>query len=173
MRLVLLRHAVAEDRYVFHMNSDGAPDSQRPLTRDGIKKMRASGRGLLKALGHDIQRVVSSPYTRARETAELLIEAMDENRRTELELSDLLTPGCSYQSIRDWLQDESGTVVLVGHEPDMSWLMQQFTGGGQMQTLKFGKAGACMIWFERNPGNSYGILHWFMSPAVLRQLGGM
>ncbi len=169
MRLVLLRHAIAEDRYVFHMSSNGAPDSQRPLTPDGISKMKLSAVGLYKALDEDVQRVVTSPYTRALQTAELFLEAIPAGKRPELEVSDLLTPGCSYHTIQNWLAGESGTVVLVGHEPDMSWLMQQFTHG-QTQVVKFGKAGACLISFEGDPSNSHGTLRWFMSPASLRKL---
>ena len=170
MRVVLLRHAIAEDRYVFHMSSNGAPDSQRPLTSEGIKKMKLAGKGLYRALDKDVQRVFTSPYTRARETAELFLEAIPKKNRPELELSDLLTPGCSISTIIRWLETVNGTIVLVGHEPDMSWLMQQFAGG-QMYNVKFGKAGACMINFAKNPGESYGVLQWFLSPSVLRKLG--
>ena len=169
MRLVLLRHAIAEDRYVFHMSSNGAPDSQRPLTQDGINKMKQSASGLYKLLDENVQRVASSPYLRAKQTAELFLEAIPQSERPELEISDLLTPGCSFHTLQYWLNNETGTMVLVGHEPDMSWLMQQFTRS-HTQSVKFGKAGACMISFEGNPANSFGTLRWFMSPASLRKL---
>ena len=169
MRLVLLRHAIAEDRYVFHMSSNGAPDSQRPLTQDGITKMKQSAAGLYKLLDENVQRVVTSPYVRAKQTAELFLAAIPKNERPELEISDLLTPGCSFHTLQGWLNNETGTLVLVGHEPDMSWLMQQFTRS-HTQSVKFGKAGACMISFEGNPANSFGTLRWFMSPASLRKL---
>ena len=171
MRLVLLRHAIAEDRYIFHMSSGGAADSLRPLTNLGINRMEKAALGLYKSLDGDIQRVVTSPYTRALQTAELLLEAIPETKRPKLEVSDLLTPGCSIRSIQRWLEGESGTVVLVGHEPDMSWLMQRFTNGDSTQCLKFGKAAACMIEFKIDPINSFGFLRWFMSPAILRKLG--
>lgn len=171
MRLVLLRHAIAEDRYVFHMSSEGDPDSLRPLTNLGISRMEKSAAGLYKALDGDVQRVVTSPYTRAFQTAEIFLEAIPETKRPKLEVSDLLTPGCSFRTIRQWLESVTGTVVLVGHEPDLSWLMQQFTSGSATQVLKFGKAAACMIYFERDPMNSFGVLRWFITPAILRKLG--
>ena len=170
MRLVLLRHAPAEDRYVFHMTSNGAPDSQRPLTNAGSEKMKLIGKGLYKSLDGDIQRIVSSPYTRALQTAQLFHEAIPETQRPELETSDLLTPGCSFHTIKSWLDGQAGTVVLVGHEPDMGWLMQEFCEA-QSHRVKFGKAGACLIAFEDHPGNSQGTLQWFMSPALLNKLG--
>ncbi len=171
MRLVLLRHAIAEERYVFHMNSGGAPDSKRPLTNLGISRMEKSAAGLYKALDGDVQKVVTSPYTRSLQTAEIFLEAIPETQRPKLEKSDLLTPGSSFRTIRQWLEGQSGTVVLVGHEPDMSWLMQQFTAGSSTQLMKFGKAAACLIYFERDPANSFGSLRWFISPAILRKLG--
>ncbi len=170
MRLVLLRHAAAEDRYVFHMNSDGAPESKRPLTNAGIDRMKLVGKGLYKSLDGDIQRIVSSPYTRAVQTAQLFQEAIPENQRPQLEVSDLLTPGCSFHTVNRWLRGETGTVVLVGHEPDMGWLMQEFCGA-QAQRAKFGKAGACLISFNDHPGNSEGVLQWFLSPSILHKLG--
>ena len=170
MRLVLLRHASAEDRYVFHMNSNGAPESKRPLTNAGVDQMKLIGKGLYNALDGNIQRITTSPYTRAVQTAELFQEAFPENQRPQLEVSDLLTPGCSFDTIKRWLNSETNTVVLVGHEPDMSWLMQEFTGA-QSQRTSFRKAGACLITFEDHPGNSEGILRWFLSPSVLFKLG--
>ncbi len=170
MRLVLLRHAPAEDRYVFHMTSNGAPDSKRPLTSAGIDRMKLIGKGLFKALDGDIQRIISSPYTRAQQTAQLIYESIPENQRPELEVSDLLTPGASFHTISSWLEGESGTIALVGHEPDMGWLMQEFCGA-QSQRAKFGKAGACLIHFDDHPGNSNGSLQWFMSPSLLFKLG--
>ncbi len=170
MRLVLLRHGAAEDRYVFHMTSDGAPDSKRPLSSAGMERMKFIGDGLYKVLDGDIQRIVSSPYTRAVQTAQSLLEVIPENKRPQLEVSDLLTPGCSFHTIKRWLNGESGTVVLVGHEPDMSWLMQEFCGA-QSQRVKFGKSGACLISFEDHPNNSMGVLQWFLSPSILHKLG--
>lgn len=170
MRLVLLRHAAAEDRYVFHMNSNGAPESQRPLTSAGAEKMKLIGRGLYNALDGDIQRILTSPYTRALQTAQIFQEAIPENQRPEVEISDLLTPGCSFHTIKSWLNEETGTVALVGHEPDMSWLMQEFCGA-QSQRAKFGKAGACLIAFDGHPGDSNGVLQWFLNPSVLHKLG--
>ena len=166
MRLVLLRHAIAEDRYVFHVSSNGAPDSQRPLAQEGIDKMKTIAAGLYTALDSDVQRVVSSPHIRALQTAGLLIDAIPNNEQPDLEICDLLTPGCSFRTLRSWLEDAFGTVVLVGHEPDMSWLTEQFTGG-QSQSVKFGKGAACCISFKDNPGNSFGILQWFLSPKAL------
>ena len=170
MRLVLFRHGAAEDRYVFHMNSNGAPESQRPLTNAGIESMKFIGKGLFNALDGDIQHIYTSPYTRALQTARLIHEAIPETRRPELEISDLLTPGCSFKTIERWVRNKSGTLILVGHEPDLSWLTQEFCGAKALRT-KFSKGGACLIMFENLPDNTNGMLHWMLNSAVLHKLG--
>ncbi len=172
MRLVLLRHALAEDRYTFHSGKERVPDCERTLSKEGVSKMEQGAQGLIRLLDGDIQRIVSSPYVRARQTAQIIVDAMPGRRRPELELSDLLSPGCSYKRIRKWLTGEAGTVILVGHEPDMSWLMEQFCGSQDSINAKFGKAGACMIRFKGEVGSSFGVLQWLASPATLRMLGG-
>ena len=171
MRLVLLRHAPAEAHYAFQIDSGGAPDSERPLTASGISKMKQAARGLVRLLDNDIQRVVSSPYARAQQTAKIVLQAMPEQQRPALEQSELLMPGCSHKRIRKWLSEEAGTVVLVGHEPDLSWLMERFCGAQANLNIKFGKAGACLIRFKDRPGISFGVLQWLLNPATLRMLG--
>ena len=170
MKLVLLRHAIAEDRLDFYRSNPGAPDSERPLTSDGIKKMKLGAMGLVNALDYEIQRVISSPYTRARQTAEIFLEAIPQKQRPELEFSDILAMGYSSSEIANWLAGDTGTIVLVGHEPDMSNLMEQFCSRSSPLHLKFGKGGACLIEFLNGPLNSIGILRWFMSPKMLRKL---
>ena len=67
MNIYIIRHAIAVD--------EGMPeyekDSERPLTDKGRKKMRQIAKGL-RTLGVEIDLILSSPYVRARETAEIL-----------------------------------------------------------------------------------------------------
>ena len=44
MQLLVIRHAIAEDREVF--GNEGRPDSDRPLTEYGRRRMRKNARGL-------------------------------------------------------------------------------------------------------------------------------
>lgn len=171
MRLVLFRHGIAEDRFLFFRDSNGAPDSERPLTDAGIRKTKRGAAGLLKSLDYDVQIIASSPYVRARQTAELLRAALPADRRPEIQVTDLLAPGCRGHDVLQWLASETGTVILVGHEPDMSYMMTQFCGCQDILTVKFGKAGACLIQFDRTLDNWYGELQWLMSPRFLRRLG--
>jgi phosphohistidine phosphatase len=69
VKLYLVRHAIA----VPHFTVGYEDDSQRPLTDKGRAKMRDITRGL-KVLGVAPQIILSSPYVRARQTAEILRE---------------------------------------------------------------------------------------------------
>ncbi len=131
--------------------------------------MKRSANGLYLALNSDVQRVVTSPYARAKQTADLFVQAIPEQKRPEVEVSDLLTPGCSVRTLRNWLADAAGTIVLVGHEPDLSWLMAQFTGESS-KAKSLDNGGAYCIEFAENLISSPGHLKWLMGSEELHQL---
>ncbi len=85
MDIYIIRHAIAVDR--------GTPeyedDSQRPLTEKGKKKMRQIASGL-RALGVDFDFILSSPYIRARETAEILADVF--KTKADVAFSENLIP---------------------------------------------------------------------------------
>jgi phosphohistidine phosphatase len=101
MELILWRHADAED---------GSPDLARRLTKKGRKQAARVAQWLDEHLPKDYV-LLSSPATRARETA----EALGKPRIVEA-----LAPGASVKEILQtagW-PEAGGTVVLVGHQPD-------------------------------------------------------
>src|SRR5438034_11639970 len=64
--IYLIRHGLAEER------GDSWPDdAKRPLTDEGISRMRKSVRGLSR-LGVTLDVVLTSPLVRARQTAEIV-----------------------------------------------------------------------------------------------------
>ena len=102
MDLILWRHADAEDGY---------DDLARKLTAKGRKQAEEMAAWLLKR-SRDFH-VVASPAVRAQQTAEAL------GRKITTVKS--LAPGASVNAIlkaAGW-PDGSGTVVLVGHQPDL------------------------------------------------------
>ena len=64
MKLYFLRHAIAAEK------SGLDKDSERPLTPEGIRQMKDVAQGM-KKLGLVFDRVISSPFIRARQTAEV------------------------------------------------------------------------------------------------------
>ena len=90
--LYLIRHGVAEER------GDAWPDdAKRPLTEDGIARMRKSARGLAR-LGVTFDVVLTSPLVRARQTADIVASAFDP--RPSIVTIDSLAPGGSYRVAR-------------------------------------------------------------------------
>src|SRR3989442_2786257 len=72
MRLLVVRHAIAEDREAFARSHKD--DSTRPLTPDGRRKMERAALGL-KELVPELDVLAASPYKRAIETAEIIAAA--------------------------------------------------------------------------------------------------
>ena len=70
LQLILLRHGLAGDREEYKALNKG-PDSKRPLTAEGIRKLRAITKDI-KKIFPNIDAIVSSPYVRALETAQIL-----------------------------------------------------------------------------------------------------
>src|SRR5215831_17452025 len=106
MEIWLLRHAAAEDR------SSSGRDSDRTLTEDGHKRAREVARGLA-ALEPGIELVLTSPYARARQTAEPAARAL--KLSAKLRESRALEPDRDPSEILEEIQAEGvGSVLLVG-----------------------------------------------------------
>ncbi len=167
MQLILFRHGPA-----------GRPDpsrwpddSARPLTPRGEEKTRAAARGLARVLPAAAT-VWTSPFVRAARTAELLTRELDARRPKTVAA---LASGGSERALLDLLAAEddaaaAGTIVLVGHEPDLGRLAGSLLVD-PARTLPLKKAGACALSFDGAPGKQLGDLDWFLPPRLLRALG--
>jgi phosphohistidine phosphatase len=95
-------------------------DSQRPLTDRGRDRMRGISRGLARLdVMPDI--VLSSPYTRARETAEILAAELD-IKSSLIKFSDDLVPMAQPSSLLKEIAERFlvDNLAVVGHEPHLS-----------------------------------------------------
>src|SRR5579862_2848801 len=111
MRLYLLRHGSAEEPHA------GRPDRERRLTPEGIAEVEAEARSL-RRLRLGLDRILSSPYPRAFQTAEIVARALD---LTELLSADArLASGCHFGMIQQIVAEHSDVrrLMLVGHNPD-------------------------------------------------------
>jgi phosphohistidine phosphatase len=167
MKLLLLRHAIAEDRATFA--ASGKEDSLRPLTEDGRKKMRKIAEALV-ALLPDLSLIATSPCVRARDSAEILARACPE-RPAIAELGELAPAGSSAALLK-FLQAQKALplVACVGHEPNLSRLAGWLLTGGEKSFLELRKGGACLLDFTGRlaPGNA--TLIWHLTPSLLREL---
>lgn len=164
-RLVLIRHAIAEDREL--AAARGLRDDARPLTERGRQRFQAALPALAGLLS-PVDIVLTSPLTRTRQTAELLREALP---GVPLEETPLLAPeGSPAEVLAAVRQRAVGTVVLVGHEPDLGRLASWALGGVEAAFVRFKKGGAALLEFPDELLAGGALLRWLLTPAQLRSL---
>ena len=168
-RLLLVRHGIAEDR------SEDRPDGLRALTPAGRRRTTAVLERAV-ALGLAVDRLVSSPLVRARQTAELALGA---GLAPSLELATALEPGADpLPLLARWLAstpkpvapqplgggravgedqpaaaDSLGvlplSMALVGHEPDLGDLAATLLGAPP-GSIALRKAGLALLVLPRS-----------------------
>lgn len=123
--LLLLRHGIAEPR------QEGRADAVRALTAAGRRRC-AAVLERLRQRGLAADRLLSSPLVRARQTAELAVQA---DLAPALELAESLAPGGSpLPQLATWLASlptqagQRPRLLLVGHEPDLGELASALIG---------------------------------------------
>jgi phosphohistidine phosphatase len=166
MDLYILRHAIAEDRD----KSSGKPDSQRRLTPEGVEKMRRVAEGM-KSLGLEFDLILSSPFLRAKETAEIVADVLALGRRLEMsaDLSTSGNPKNLIESLNGPYADRK-SVVLVGHEPYLSSFISLLLSGGTNIAINFKKGGLCKLTVEHLKYGRCAALEWLLTPKQLRAM---
>ena len=158
----LIRHGVAEER------GDAWPDdTKRPLTEDGMSRMRKATRGLTE-LGVSFDVILASPLVRARQTAEILAAGLDP--APTVVTVDALAPGGAYAALVTELAKHARRtrVALVGHEPGIGELAARLIGS--RHPIEFKKGAVCRIDLDELPPNGPGDLRWLLPPKILRAL---
>jgi phosphohistidine phosphatase len=155
VRLYLLRHGLAD-----WPDWDPARDDERPLTREGIAKLRAEGRAL-ERLDLRLDAILSSPLARARETAAIVAERLG----LEPILEPALAPGFDAKKLRLLLQRhaKADALLLVGHEPDLSGTIAELAGGARVALKKGGLARLDLASLQPPAGT----LAWLVPPKLL------
>jgi len=170
MQLLIIRHAIAEDREVFA--GTGQDDALRPLTDRGRRRMRLAARGL-RTVVRRIDLLASSPLVRARQTADIVAQATGLSDQVE-EISGL-APESSVDTLISGLARFRGRehLLLVGHEPLLSQTVSFLLTGKKNQELgiELKKGGLCRIEVDGLPPDKPGKLHWLLAPKQLRLFG--
>ena len=167
MRLLVVRHAIAEDKEAFA--AAGRDDALRPLTAEGVRKMRRAAKGL-REIVESIDVLVASPFTRASETAEIIRREYGIDR---VEPARVLEPETELKDVVVWLSRyDGGVVAIVGHEPQLGCLVTYLISGTDQPRVDMKKGGACLVAFEGKPEAGAGRLEWALPPRVLRGLAG-
>ena len=166
MELLIIRHAIAEDRDAFA--TTGQSDDERPLTAFGKQRMVRNTRGLRRAI-RTINLLATSPLVRAVETARIVAEGYGIN---EIEICDELRPDRPLSDFAKWLarHRDHEVVAVIGHDPHVSMLATWLLTGLDAPKIQFKKGGSVLLEIpERIEGGA--TLLWAMAPAQLRRLG--
>jgi phosphohistidine phosphatase len=160
--LYLIRHGLAEER-----GEAWPDDAKRPLTEEGIARMRKSVRGLAR-LNVNIDVVLTSPLIRARQTAEIVVAGLDP--RPALVSTDALAPSGSFAAVVAELEKHARKqrIGLVGHEPNIGELAARLIGS--RHGIEFKKGAVCRIDVETLPPSGPGDLRWLLTPRILRAI---
>jgi phosphohistidine phosphatase len=133
MKLYVMRHGPAED-----FASSGL-DGDRALTTSGRDRVRLVAK-LLCESGEAPRAIVSSPLVRALQTAEIVAA---ETGVTQVETSrDLAPGGNAHALVMALARDDKKRVMVVGHEPDLSSLIESLLGSFDRDMLKAMVVGA-------------------------------
>jgi len=164
MEIFLLRHAIAEER-----DSQIYPnDAHRPLTKKGIQKMQEAARGM-KHMKLRFDRMVSSPFARAKQTAEIVAAVF--RMQKKLNYSKHLACDGSSKDLVQELKSKykrHGSLLLVGHEPYLSELISLWVSGDGGLSVTLKKGGLCKLTLSAYRHGQCGDLEWLLSPKHLR-----
>ena len=154
MTLYLLRHAEAEDR---------APtDSARQLTAHGLDQAR---RVATFCQRHNLRPdlVLTSPYRRAVQTAELFAAAFDQTPQPAPFLTSGMHPADALDELRAY--ERFASLLLVGHQPDLGLLITALLGLESEDNFPVGKASlTCLKVNQLSPGG--GSLRFFLPSSL-------
>jgi phosphohistidine phosphatase len=164
MNLYILRHGLA----VVHGHPDYESDADRPLTPEGEAKLSLITKAM-EALDLSFDVIVSSPFVRARQTAEIVAEAF----KVKLQFSETLIPGGSAKQLIEFINRLAPPwqdIMVVGHEPYLSELISLLVSGNPDFSINLKKGGLCKLSASSLKHGRCATLEWLLTP---KQMGLM
>ena len=145
-------------------------DADRALTSEGAKKLQQV---LRRARAIDVQPplILTSPYRRARETAQVAAEAL--RNGSSLVETPALTPESSPEAVWDEIRvhKSEAQIMIVGHEPLLSSVYAYLLNAASAQIdVKKGSLGRIDV--DRFSGQPRGILRWLIYPKLAGEACG-
>lgn len=159
MQVYLLRHGIAED------NAASGKDADRGLTDEGRRKLHEVLKVLANA-GLRVDSMVSSPYLRARQTAEIAKEVL--GYKDELRFSPALVPEGDPQDIWQEIRTVhkgAEAILLASHQPFVGRCTGYLLGAPELM-IDFKKGGIVRIDFEQLSLRPRGMLRWMLVPKL-------
>jgi phosphohistidine phosphatase len=164
MQLILMRHAIAEER------GDSYPDDAlRPLTKKGRRKHQLVS-DALRRMGVRFHELVSSPLVRARQTADITARVYGWKR--EIVETEALGAGFSVPAVRELISrfSDDATLLCVGHEPDLSTLAAHLLHASGDVEIAFRKSGVMGLDLPEGSQPGSALLLYFLKPGQMTRL---
>ena len=155
MQIYLLRHGIADN---------STPDSERALTAEGREKLRRV-LACARAAGVTPSLILSSPYRRAMETAEVAAEVL--GYQGKVMKTQALLPEASPYDTWEEIRKRPGehAILLASHQPLMSSLVA-FLLASPALVVDMKKAALVRVDCERIGLEPKGVLKWMLTPAT-------
>ena len=162
MDIYILRHGEAQ------LRREDLPEADRKLTPKGRRDVERIAR-LARAAKVQPDLVLSSPYVRARETAQIAVRAF-EPKPPLVETPALLPNGTPKQVWKEIkLHSDSQQLLLVGHEPQLSELVAYLLASPALR-LDFKKGALVRIRMDQLGVEPHGELRWVLTPGLIRRV---
>ncbi len=159
--LYFIRHGLAGEHGTYENDGD------RPLTPEGIRKTKQIAKRLSE-LSLQFELILTSPYVRAFQTAEILRSV---GLSQQMETSDDLLPEGDFEAWFSWFEGWQSVgqkaLAIVGHEPDLGEWAERLIWGEVRNRLKLKKAGIIGINVPLDDPIGNSELFWLVPPKVL------
>lgn len=159
MLLYILRHAEAESKII--------SDRERRLTMHGYEQAKAMGRFCLE---HQIfpEIILTSPIVRAKQTAEECVAILKKGELVEVPwMACGMNPEVALKELGAYKNFQS--MMIVGHEPDLSGLIATLLGMSNAASLEISKASLTALECKKcEPGAA--ILQWLLPVELVHGL---
>lgn len=165
MNLFILRHAIAMEPQDWKK-----AESDRPLTKEGIRKMKKAAKGL-RRLDLHVDWVITSPFRRAYDTAQIAAKELGLLKRVKV--SKMLAPdGDPKMLVRHLGRDYHAweNLMIVGHEPYLSQLAGVLAGGESGVALDLRKGGLLKLAVGSFTYGRCATLEWLLTPKLLKEI---
>ncbi|WP_457567765.1 SixA phosphatase family protein [Desulfurobacterium sp.] len=153
--IYLIRHAKAVSRE----NWKGS-DCDRPLKEKGKREFREFVERI-KGLFPSKLVIVSSPCSRAVETARILAEVV----KAEVRTTKLLLPDAEVDDYVEVLSEFDGNVAIVAHQPDLSIFLNELVCINPSR-IRFKKGAVAKVIEKRHRFS----LAWFITPSAVSRI---
>jgi phosphohistidine phosphatase len=163
VNIYILRHGIAVERGARRFEND----SERPLTSKGKRQLHQSA-GAMRKMKLDFGLILSSPFLRARQTAEIVAGGLKLKKR--LKFSDELQPDGSVKKLirqLNELKPAPENILLVGHEPYLSRLIALLATGDMVAAIDLKKGGLCKLETEELEYGHCATLKWLLPPGQM------